>query len=243
VKTNAVRHEEVEDADLISTLRLENARAKWANKKLEDELRQMEKLTQSALITGRELANLQKFVFSQTVTHPRGDQRQSLALLDDNVGKSVTFHQPYPTSKDDSCIPSSAFKKNELYASSNKGSILRDALDFKATQVKNLQARIGCVNDGEETKARRHSLITGARSLDDVYRRIDSIDESQSARLDARSAEIIDMVQMESKLASANRLIDSLERQIDDLSGQKNDALVSEQLNSFRPFIVLLFLT
>lgn len=224
VKTNAVRHEEVEDADLIATLRLENARAKWANKKLEDELRQMEKLTQSALITGRELANLQKFVFSQTVTHPRGDQRLSLALLDDNVGKSVTFHQPYPTSKDDSCIPSSAFKKNELYASSNKGSILRDALDFKATQVKNLQARIGCVNDGEET----NSLVTGARSLDDVYRRIDSIDESQSTRLDARSAEIVDMVQMESKLASANRLIDSLERQIDDLSGQKNDALVSE---------------
>ena len=109
--------------------------------------------------------------------------------------------------------------------------------------MKNLQARIGCVNDDEETKARRHSLVTGARSLDDVYRRIDSIDESQSTRLDARSAEIIDMVQMESKLASANRLIDSLERQIDDLSGQKNDALVSQQLNSFRPFVVLLFLT
>lgn len=243
VKTNAVRHEEVEDADLIATLRLENARAKWTNKKLEDELRQMEKLTQSALITRRELANLQKFVFSQRVTQPNGDQRLSLAMLDDNAGKGVTFYQPYPTSKDDSCIPSSAIKKNELYASSNRSNFLHNALDFKATQVKNLQARIDCVNDGEGTKARRHSLVTGARSLDDVYRRIDSIDETQSTRLDARSAEIVDMVQMESKLASANRLIDSLERQIDDLSGQKNDALVSQQLNLFRPFVILLFLT
>lgn len=243
VKTNAVRYEEVEDADLIATLRLENARAKWANKKLEDELRQMEKLTQSALTTRRELVNLRKFVFSQTVTQPKGDQRLSLALLDDNAGKGVTFYQPYLTSKDDSCIPSSAIKKNELYASSNKSNFLHNALEFKATQVKNLQARIDCVNDGEGIKTKRHSLVTGARSLDDVYRRIDSIDELQSTRLDARSAEIIDMVQMESKLASANRLIDSLERQIDDLSGQKNDALVSQQLNLFRPFVLLLFLT
>ena len=44
IKTNAVRHEEVEDADLIAKLRLENARAKWENRKLEEQLRRMEKL-------------------------------------------------------------------------------------------------------------------------------------------------------------------------------------------------------
>ena len=37
------------------------------------------------------------------------------------------------------------------------------------------------------------------------------------------------MVQLESKLANANNLIEGLERQIDDLSTQKNDALVGHK--------------
>ena len=50
VKTNAVRHEKVEDADLIAKLRLEIARAKRENGKLEEQLRRMEKLNYNSLL-------------------------------------------------------------------------------------------------------------------------------------------------------------------------------------------------
>jgi centromeric protein E len=36
VKTNAIRHVYAEDADLISTMQLEIARARWENRKLDD---------------------------------------------------------------------------------------------------------------------------------------------------------------------------------------------------------------
>lgn len=231
VKTNATRHEEVEDANLVATLRLENVRVMWENKKLADQLRNIEKVNRNALVTERELANLKKFVFSEKSTSVSGNrvnQRLSLAtmsLVDDRHSLSIFGMK----SKDDSCIPIKSTREDEWYDSSCSGSFLRDALGVKAKQVKNLQARINRLHEGEGTKATkdmRRSLISEARHLD-------SIDEARSPihgrykkeRKDFYSQ--ADMVQLESRLDSANNLIESLERQIDDLSVQKNDALVS----------------
>lgn len=229
VKTNATRHEEVEDANLITMLRLENVRAMLENKKLADQLRNIEKVNRNALVTERELANLKKFVFSEKSTSVSGNrvnQRLSLAplsLADDRHSVSIVMK-----SKDDSCILTRSTREDELYTSSS-GSFLRDALGLKAKQVKNLQAMINQLHEVEGTKATknmRHSLISEAR-------KIVLIDEARSPgkytkeRKDFSSQ--ADVVHLESKLNSANNLIESLERQIDDLSVQKNDALVSHK--------------
>ncbi len=238
VKTNAVRHEEVEDADLVTKLRLENARAKWENRKLEEQLRRIEKLNHNSLMTERELANLKKFVFGEkpkAVSQRRVDQRLSLAtssLVHDH--RSVSMGK---TSKDDSCIPSRSARENELYTSSSSASFVRKALSFKAKQVKNLQARIDRLNECEGTKAnrdKRYSLISEAR-CSNVDRSVELIDEEQSQADENFKIQLenyysqADMVQLESKLANANNLIEGLEHQIDDLSTEKNDALVSHK--------------
>ena len=238
VKTNAARHEEVEDADLIAKLRLEIARAKRENGKLEEQLQRMEKLNNNSLLPERELANLKKFVFGEkpkAVSQSRVNQRLSLAplaLVHDH--RSVSMGK---TSKDDSCIPSRSTWENELYTSSGSGSFLRDALGFKAKQVKNLQARIDRLNESEGTKAtrdKRYSLISEAR-CSNVDRSIDLFDEAQALADEKIKIQFkdyysqADMVQLESKLANANNLIEGLERQIDDLSTQKNDALVGHK--------------
>jgi len=59
------------------------------------------------------------------------------------------------TSKDDSCIPSGSTGESELYTSSSSsgGCFLRDALDFKAKRVKNLQETIDWLNGTQTTKA------------------------------------------------------------------------------------------
>jgi hypothetical protein len=230
VKTNATRHEEVEDANLIAMLRLENVRAMCENKTLADELRNMEKVNRNALVTERELANLKKFVFSEkftSISDNRVNQRLSLAplsLADDCHSASVGVK-----SKDDSCIPAKSTRQDELYTSSCSSNFLRDALGLKAKQVKNLQARINWLHECEGTKATkdmRHSLISEAR-------KIDLIDDARSPRKSEKERKDFysqaDIVQLKSKLDSANNIIESLERQIDDLSVQKNDALVSHK--------------
>ena len=161
VKTNAARHEEVEDADLIAKLRLEIARAKRENGKLEEQLRRMEKLNYNSLLPERELANLKKFVFGEkpkAVSQSRVNQRLSLAplaLVHDH--RSVSMGT---TSKDDSCIPSRSTWENELYTSSGSGSFLRDALDFTAKRVKNPQETIDRLNGTQATKAIGDGMTT-----------------------------------------------------------------------------------
>ena len=154
VKTNAIRHVYVEDADLISTMQLEIARARWENRKLDDRLRNMEKLNQNALTTERELANLKKFVITaKPMTAPQSQVNERLSLDPLSLVHDLLSISMGKTSKDDSCIPSRSNGENELCTSSSTGSFLRDALDFKAKQVKNLQARIDRQNGAQETKA------------------------------------------------------------------------------------------
>ena len=103
VKTNAVSNEEVEDADLIATLRLESAKSKWENRKLEDKLRNMEKINSNALATERELANLKKFVISEKKSK---DGQQSFTdehinLSSRNIFPLLESAANQPASKDD----------------------------------------------------------------------------------------------------------------------------------------------
>ena len=67
---------------------------------------------------------------------------------------------------------------------------------------------------------RRHSLIAEARCLHNEHINAEVLVEDNSLSL-------TELDQLESKLAHAKSLIEGLERQIDDLSLQKNDALVS----------------
>lgn len=206
VKTNAVANEEVEDADLVAKLRLESAKAKFENRKLEERLRQMERINSTALTTERELANLKAFVFSGKAKGRSPSGR---------VSRRLSFGEASPSSpasqngaKDDSSL-----RPNENDPSS--GEILRLALEFKAKQVESLQKKLMNSKPGKESKAsrdKRYSLISEVRSPD-VDRRISLINSQGDLEL---------------KLANANSLIEGLQRQVDDLTSQKNDALVSD---------------
>ena len=77
-------------------------------------------------------------------------------------------------------------------------------------------------------------MISAIRSPDSD-RRMSRINEGRSPDVDRRTSYELksfsnqtEIEQLESKLANANSLIEGLERQIDDTTSQKNDALVSE---------------
>lgn len=234
VKTNAVANEEVEDADLIAKLRLDGAKAKWENKKLEDRLRNMERVNANALTTERELANLKKFVFSekskavaQSRVKPRRLCFASMSFDDHQIGIATTM-QPHldeikqPVSKDDMYIRPSSGDESET-SSKGVNNLLRAALDFKAKQLIRLRRGSKVGKEKKSARDKRYSLINEARSSPDIDRRKSLINQARSPDSNNKSKEDLSL-----KLTNANSLIDSLERQVDDLTSQKNDALVSK---------------
>ena len=228
VKTNAVANEEVEDADLIAKLRLDGAKAKWENKKLEDRLRNLERVNANALTTERELVNLKKFVFSekskavaQSRVKPRRLCFASVSFDDEQIGVTTTM-QPQskqPVSKDDMYIRPSSGDESET----SSRLFLRAALDFKAKQLIRLRRSSKVGKEKKSARDKRYSLINEARSSPDVDRRKSLINQARSPDSNNKSKEDLNL-----KLTNANTLIDSLERQVDDLTSQKNDALVSK---------------
>ncbi|KAL7526397.1 LOW QUALITY PROTEIN: hypothetical protein ACHAXR_003436, partial [Thalassiosira sp. AJA248-18] len=263
VKTNAVVNEVVDDSDLIAKLRLESARAKWENRKLEDQLREMATINSSALSTKRELDNLKKFVFiyvrnsSNRVFNGSEFHTDEHCNLGGRTGSALTqtdYMTNYAASKDDLDIRHSCDEVKDC------GIIFRAALDFKARQVKHLEVQLKGSKLRQEPKAakeKRYSLISETRSPD-IDRRISKINalrspdanEAPAAEDDRRISMInetrspdssekeggnpkrqyqdidsSERAEFESKLTNANSLIAGLERQIDDLSSQKNDAL------------------
>ena len=229
VKTNATANEEVEDAGLIAKLRLEGAKAKLKNEKLEDRLRRIEKANENAITTERELANLKKFVFSekskkvtQSNVKPRRLQFSSVSFDDTQVGTTsrplLEVNCPPTTSKDDMFIRPSSEEDDDIV---NSNVLLRAALDFKANQV----ARLRRTKLGKDAKARekRYSRLSGSLRTPDNDRRISMINAMRSPSSSPTS--MPDQEDLAEKLASANSLIASFERQTDDLTCQKNDAL------------------
>ncbi|KAL9181488.1 hypothetical protein ACHAXT_010293 [Thalassiosira profunda] len=236
VKTHAVANEEVEDQNLIAKLRLESVKAKVENQKLADRLREMEGAMASgsaAAANQRELDNLRKFVFSAT---PAAQKRLALSpesLTDDHCnakrGRMSDTALLHPRSKCDLHMLVS-HDDDASRQSHGSGTMLRAALSFKAKQVKNLQSRL------KGSRHKRYSLISEARSPE-MYRSMARVRfEGRSPEEDdaepARHSKPQDVgqyqaenEQLESKLANANNLIAGLERQIDDLTSQKNDAL------------------
>ena len=233
VKTNAVVNEEVEGSGAIAKLKMENAKCKMENKQLEEQLREIQKTSDCVSETERKLANLTKFVFSMTASELQDDRR----AVDDLVASiNIAASRPtapsmpdYPTSKDDRFIHQS---------SCGSGGVFLHALKIKARQVKSLQAKLRNSKPVKKRKAdkqkryslvklaqscdgdRRHSLIAEARCLHNEHINTEVLVEDDSISL-------TELDQLESKLAHAKSLIEGLERQIDDLSLQKNDALVS----------------
>jgi hypothetical protein len=249
VKTNASVNEVVDDSDLISKLRLESAKAKFENRKLEDRLRKMEDMNANAIATQRELDNLKKFVFSErsSTTSVLWDSRRRLSVAsnfhtDESTNLWVAERRPAnsstysPTSKCDLHIgPSSDQLADESFNGS--GNILRVALETKAKQVKHLKAKL--LKPSRASRDKRYSLISETRQSFDVDRRISLIkdtrspDDDKMANKPKPQCQDIDYYQsknehLESKLSNSNSLIEGLEHQIDELISQKNDALVSK---------------
>mmetsp|Transcript_19448 Transcript_19448/g.34173 ORF Transcript_19448/g.34173 Transcript_19448/m.34173 type:complete len:392 (+) Transcript_19448:1-1176(+) len=202
VKTNAVANEVVEDTDLIAKLRLDNAKAKWENRKLEDRLRKMEQVNSDALATKRELDNLKKFVFSErskTVSQSGvsgglsvdseffTDEHCNLMSIKEAAFLPSDSAANNPTSKDDlHILPTRDKTKDEALNSSN--GIFRAALQFKSKQVEKLLACLEGSTSGKDSKAvkkKRYSLISDARSPD-VDRRYSMINELRSPDVDRR---------------------------------------------------------
>ena len=243
MKTNAVVNEEVAGADIIAKLKMENRR-------LEEQVREMQKTNTDVLATERKLANLRTFVFSATANQTKYVRRLS-STVDDHraisIGRDVTLSAAqlstplYLTSKDDWFTHQS---------SCGIGSVFLHALKVKAKQVKGLQAKLKYSKPGKKRKdekqkrdsfvklaqssdgARRNSLIAEARCLHAEQLKIEAQNDDDS---------LTEVDQLESKLAHAKSLIDGLEHQIDDLSLQKNDALVSGSILCFIRYSCSLF--
>ena len=249
MKTNASVNEVVDDSDLISKLRLESAKAKFENRKLEDRLRKMEDMNANAIATQRELDNLKKFVFSErsSTTSVLWDSRRRLSVAsnfhtDESTNLWVAERRPansstyIPTSKCDLHIgPSSDRLADESFNGS--GNILRVALETKAKQVKHLKAKL-LKPSSRASRDKRYSLISETRQSFDVDRRVSLIKDTRSPDDDTANkpkpqCQDIDYYQsknehFETKLTTANSLVAGLEHQIDELISQKNDALVSK---------------
>ena len=227
VKTNALRNEEqVQDGDLISKYRLEAAKAKWENKKLEDRLRKVEDVNSNALTTERELTNLKKFMFSEksktvmsnskvSKVHPRR-LRFSTASFDDEQVVAATSalvkqeSEKY-LSKDDTYVHRTRTNDDDN-SLSEENTLLRTALKQKAKQVRELMTEEKKVLTARE---KRMSLITEDR---DKERR-------ESLRLSLIAAVQSPSTDDDEKLINANNLIENLEKTIDELIQQKNEAL------------------
>ena len=206
VKTNAVANEEVGNDDLVAKLRLESVKSKMENKRLENRLREMAEVNSNALSTQRELDNLRTYIFNDL----------GMPLSSDEI------------------------KDEESTDSLN---VLRTVLEVKAKRMKELEARLN-EKESVSTKAksearspdseRRISRINELRSPDND-RKLSLINEMRSPGNSIRSPKPqcqdneyqAQNEELESKLANANALVAGFERQIDDLTSQKNDALVS----------------
>lgn len=237
VKTNAVVNEEVQGADIIAKLKMENAKCKMENRMLAEQLREKEIENINTFSTERSLSNLKKFVFSAAANKSRSNRRLVSIVADDHsvisIGReeaSVPSMLPtsaYLTSKDDSCI-------HQTVVCGNDGIFLR-ALKVKAEQVKSLHDKLRYSKPEKKNNSQmqnRYSLVKLAQSCNGdrrnsliVEARRSDVEQENEVDQDDNSLTEIDL--LESKLAHAKCLIDSLERQIDDLSLQKNDAIVS----------------
>jgi hypothetical protein len=221
VKTNAVANEVVEsDARVIAKLRLDLERAKLSNESLQNQVRELELVAAKLTTTSdyndlgdaksnetpdqtikKELANLKRFLFNDIPL---------------SGNKIMTSHSKYFTDQD---INSKKAIKRLRQSETEQGNVkddfcmpltvkqdelLRIALAAKAKQVKELEEELG--ESRFEKKSSRSRLSLTA---------YEDIDQYKSQTED-----------LESKLANANSLISSLGRQIDELSSQKNDALV-----------------
>ena len=199
---------------MISKYRLEAAKAKWENKKLEDRLRKVEDVNSNALTTERELANLKKFMFSEkskTVmsntkvsnVQPRR-LRFSTASFDDEQVVAATSplvkqESDKYLSKDDTYVHHTRTNDDDN-SLSEENTLLRTALKEKAKQVRELMTEEKKVLT---TREKRMSLITEDR---DKERR-------ESLRLSLIAAVQSPSTGDDEKLINANNLIERLESQ------------------------------
>lgn len=242
VKTNAVVNEEVAGADIIAKLKMENTKCKMENRRLEEQLREMQKTNTNDLATERKLANLRTFVFS-VATNQTGNGRRLSSTVDDH--RVISISRDATLSATPLSTPVNLTSKDDRFihqSSCGIGGVFLHALKVKTKEVKSLQAKLRYSNLGKKRKAdkqkryslvklaqssdgdRRNSLIAEARCLHAEQLKIEDQNEDDS---------LTEVDQLESKLAHAKSLIDGLERQIDDLSLQKNDALVSGSILCF----------
>ena len=226
VKTHASTNEVLEDAGLIAKLRLESAKVKAENQQLQLQLRRVADANSNTMSTKRELENLKRFVFSNRSPRqapPQDLGGSSVSLL--GLSTSMNGKRPVNFGAFDDNIVVKRCEKSEK-------NLLRVALAFKAKQVQMLQEKL------RGTKS-RPSLL--ARSADiSTNRRKSLIDEGQNRKYERhrhpsnkkpRSPDSDDKTNqlevLQAQLLNANNLIATLEGQVDDLSSQKNDALVS----------------
>jgi len=250
VKTNAVVNEEVEGADVIAKLKMENAKCKMENRKLEEQLREME-MTQlrememtnnNTLAMERKLVNLKNFVFSAAAYQSRDSHWCSSTVVDDDRVISIRMEASSPTHSTSDHLTSRDDRSIPQLTSCGSGGVLLHALKVKAQQLKSLQTKPQYSKPGKIRKAdkqKRYSLVKLAQSSDGDHRS-SLIAEARWLHTDRDNVEaqdegdsLTEIDKLESKLAHAKSLIDGLERQIDDLSLQKNDALVSRKSPCF----------
>ncbi|KAL3792726.1 hypothetical protein ACHAWO_002331 [Cyclotella atomus] len=205
VKTNATANEVVEnDADVIAKLRLDLERARLANEGLENQVRELQ------LGADGSVDSLDRSDSSADYSVRKELDNLKRFLFDDSLrsgGEKFSLHSKSFTDQDIvSSIRSgsveNAVKDDSCRPHSESGDeLLRLALADKAKQVKELQDELA-----GSKKKQQHSRFSLA-----AYQDIDQY-KSQNEELEA-------------KLASANSLISSLGKQVDELSTHKNDAL------------------
>jgi hypothetical protein len=205
VKTNATANEVVEnDADVIAKLRLDLERARLANEGLENQVRELQ------LGADGSVNSLDRSDSSADYSVRKELDNLKRFLFDDSLrsgGEKFSLHSKSFTDQDIvSSIRSgsveNAVKDDSCRPHSESGDeLLRLALADKAKQVKELQDELA-----GSKKKQQHSRFSLA-----AYQDIDQY-KSQNEELEA-------------KLASANSLISSLGKQVDELSTHKNDAL------------------
>lgn len=317
VTTCATSNEVVDDdSDLVARLRLEGAKAQREVRRLEERVREMEEASSAgADATRRELDNLKRFVFSERAEGAASRTKVEAGSLSVGPGVSVVERGgltstgeavfspsgPAATSKDDlHLLPDRGTTRDPTPKALDEDNIFRAALEFKAEQVRKLQARLGSKspNGSKAAKDRRRSPMRELRSPD-VRRRVSGIDEMRSPKgtpdvlsrspaaerrysmireqrspaVDRRASGIdeartpdvdgaagkrpnvgramnklksvchdtvhyrTENGQLASRLAEAEEAVAGLERQVEELTSQKNDALVSCETR--RPCVTL----
>ena len=226
VKTHASTNEVLEDAGLIAKLRLESAKVKAENQQLRIQLRRVTDANSNTLSTKRELENLKRFVFSNQSPRqapPQDVGGSSVSLLGRSA--SVNVERPVNSGSFDDTITAKRCEKSEK-------NLLRVALTFKAKQVEMLQAKL-CgaksrpsllARSADISTNRRKSLIDEAQNPNKYERHMHPLNKtSRPSHSDEKSNQL---EVLQTQLMNANNLIATLEGQVDDLSSQKNDALV-----------------